>query len=213
MKTTIISILIMLASTFTSLAGNYESAMKKNIDQMYASQSESNLNDIASSFYRIAEAEKNKWLPYYYAGYSYVSITFNVEDAGVIDKYLDKAQEMINKAMEIDPKESELYVLQGLIHSMRITSPMRGMKYSGLSNEALEEAKKLNSGNPRVWFNLAQNVYHTPSMFGGGEEKALPLFEKAGVLFDTFEPPHELWPMWGREKNAEMIAEIINNRK
>jgi len=82
------------------------------------------------------------------------------------------------------------------------------MKYSSLSNEALGKAEKLNPENPRVWFCKGQNVYHTPSMFGGGSEKALPLFEKAARLFDSFETPNQLWPLWGEESNGDLIEKI-----
>ncbi|WP_255297437.1 hypothetical protein [Anaerophaga thermohalophila] len=207
MRTAILNVMIFLAAASLS-AGNYETTMKQAISEMYQSTDASELEALAGKFFRIGEAEGDKWMPYYYAAYAYISITFNIEDADAIDKHLDKAQEMIDKAMAIAPKESELFVLQGLLHSMRITSPTRGMKYSMLSNNALAEAEKLNPDNPRLWFCKAQNVYHTPAMFGGGEEKALPLYEKAAGLFDTFEPPHELWPAWGKEYNAEQIERI-----
>jgi tetratricopeptide (TPR) repeat protein len=182
--------------------------MKQSITEMYRIHSEADLEAMEGKFFRIAQAEEDKWLPYYYAAYSYISIAFFIENADAIDNHLDKAQEMLEKAFKINSEESELYVLQGLLYSMRITNPARGMKYSGLSNEALGKAEKLNPGNPRIWFCKAQNVYHTPSMFGGGTKKALPLYEKAAELFDTFEVPSELWPVWGKEINASQIAKI-----
>ncbi|PWE00104.1 tetratricopeptide repeat protein [Marinilabilia rubra] len=207
MKTLVISILVFFAAVSLS-AKNYEETMRLTILEMYKSHTSGKLNSLAGKFFRIGESEQDKWLPYYYAAYSYVSITFNVDDSDEIDASLDKAQEMLDKAMGLAPNESELYVLQGLLHSMRITSPMRGMKYSSLSREALEKATKLNPKNPRIWFCKAQNVYHTPSMFGGGAEKALPLFEKADCLFDSFKAPNALWPSWGEESNEELLEKI-----
>ncbi len=207
MKTLAILILTMMVS-YSAFAGDYESAMMQNIKEMYKSQDEKTLESIAGKFYRIGEAEKDKWLPYYYAAYTYISITYHIEDGDAIDTYLDKAQPMLDKAMELNPGESENNVLQGLIHSMRITNPMRGMKYSALSNEALEKAERLNPENPRLWFCKAQNIYYTPSMFGGGAEKAKPVFEKAAELFDTFEPKSELWPRWGEETTASQLASL-----
>lgn len=207
MKTLTIFILTAMVS-YSAFAGDYESAMKQNISEMYQSQDAQALENIAGKFYRIGEAEKDKWLPYYYAAYSYVSITYHLEDADAIDSYLDKAQPMLDKSMELNPDESENHVLQGLIYSMRITSPMRGMKFLALSNEELEKAEKLNSENPRIWLCKAQNIYHTPSMFGGGAEKAKPVFEKAAELFDTFEPKGTLWPGWGEETTASQLASI-----
>ena len=208
MKTLFLTLLVMV-SAITLNAGKYETVMKANIDKMYQTSSSDELEALASLFFRIGEAEKNKWIPYYYSSYSYVSITFSIsEDTKETDRQLDKAQEMLDKALELSPNESELYVLQGLIHSMRITSPTRGMKYSMLSNEALSRAEKLNPDNPRLWFCKAQNLFYTPSMFGGGAEKALPLYEKADRLFKAFQPPHELWPAWGETFNAQQIEKI-----
>ncbi|MGQ1890602.1 hypothetical protein ACT29H_09190 [Thermophagus sp. OGC60D27] len=208
MKTILLTIVVVLSASLSS-AGNYETVMKENIDKMYQSSSSSELETLAAKFYRIGEAEKEKWIPYYYAAYSYVTITFSIfEDTEETDRQLDKAQEMLNKALKLAPDESELYVLQGLIHSMRITTPTRGMKYSMLSNEALAQAEKLNPNNPRLWFCKAQNVLYTPAMFGGGEKKARPLYEKAARLFQSFEAPHALWPDWGEEINAQQIEKI-----
>jgi len=207
MKTLAILILSFLIS-FSTKAADYESVMKQTIDEMYQSQEVDKLESIAARFYRIGETEKDRWLPYYYSAYSYVSITYHLEDGETIDKTLDKAQSMLDKAMALNPNESENHVLQGLIHSMRITSPMRGMKYSALSNEALEKAEKLNPENPRIWFCKAQNVFYTPAMFGGGAAKARPLYEKAAELFDTFEPQSEIWPQWGRELTESQLASI-----
>lgn len=207
MKTLAILILTAMMS-HAAIAVDYESVMKQNIAEMYQSQDAQILENIAGKFYRIGEAEKDKWLPFYYAAYAYVSITFHLEDGDAIDNYLDKAQPLLDKSMELNPDESENHVLQGLIHSMRITSPSRGMKYSGLSNEALEKAEKLNPENPRVWLCKAQNIYHTPSMFGGGAQKAKPVFEKAAELFNTFEAKNTLWPGWGEETTLSQLASI-----
>ncbi|WP_010663584.1 tetratricopeptide repeat protein [Marinilabilia salmonicolor] len=207
MKTFAILILTLLTS-YSAMAADYESVMKQTIGEMYQSQEANKLENIAAKFFRIGETEKNKWLPYYYAAYSYVSITYHIEDGETIDKYLDKAQQMLEKAMALNPNESENHVLQGLIHSMRITNPMRGMKYSALSNEALEKAESLNPENPRIWLCKAQNIYYTPAMFGGGAEKAKPLYKKAADLFDTFEPQNGIWPQWGKEMVENQLASI-----
>jgi len=207
MKSVIISIIVCLF-TASVFAGDYEEVMQSSITEMVQSHTPAKLEKVAGKFFRIGEAEQNKWLPYYYAAYSYLSITFNMENADEINAYLDKAQKMLNNAKDLEPDESELYVLQGLLYSMRITSMARGMKYSSLSDEALGKAEKLDPKNPRLWFCKAQNIHHTPSMFGGGAEKALPLYKKAARLFESFEAPGPLWPAWGKKVNTEQIEKI-----
>lgn len=207
MKTLAFIIMFSMIS-YTSFSEGFESTMKETITEMYQTLDAQKLENIAGKFYRIGEAEKDEWLPYYYAAYSFVSITYLLDDGEAIDSYLDKAQPMLDKALELNPDESENYVLQGLIHSMRITNPMRGMKYSALSNEALEKAEKLNPENPRLWLCKAQNIFYTPSMFGGGAGKARPVYEKAAELFDIFEPKNAIWPGWGEELTDSQLASI-----
>ena len=203
--------IILTALIVTSIFGTiasaaaYEEVMKENIEKMYQVKSASELTSISATFYRVAQKEQDKWLPLYYASYSLVRIAFFIKDAGEIDKHLDVAQGYLDKLKEKKPKESEVHVLQALLYSMRITSPTRGMKYSMLSNGALDDAAELDLQNPRLYYCRGNNVFHTPSMFGGGKSKAKPLFEKASELFETESSGGTLMPNWGKWHNNQML--------
>ncbi|WP_282035562.1 tetratricopeptide repeat protein [Saccharicrinis aurantiacus] len=213
MKNTVFSLSIFLFSIlFTNqiTANSYEDAMTANINKMYMSQTPEDLLSISGYFYRVAETEKDKWIPLYYASYSLVRITYLIKDADVIDTYLDEAQTYVDKLLKSNPEESEIHILQAIIYSMRITSMARGMKYSGLSNASIDRAEKLNPNNPRAYYCRGNNILHTPTAFGGGKKNALPLYQKAEKLYATWRSPEKFWPDWDIKHNKKMIQKCIS---
>ncbi len=68
MKKTILSALIICfcVATFAQ-SDKYAPAMKKNIAMLDSAMQKGNAKELANNFERIGDAEKNQWLPYYYA--------------------------------------------------------------------------------------------------------------------------------------------------
>ncbi len=69
----------------------------------------------------------------------------------------------------------------------------------------LKIAIKMNPDNPRIYYLQGESIFNTPPAFGGGKEKAKPLFEKALVLFKT-DKPKPLYPNWGMQRTEEQLA-------
>ena len=194
----------------TALASNYEETMSKNIQKMYTLNSSSEFISLANQFQRVAAVEKKEWLPRYYASYCYViSTVLDEMTADEKNEKLDMAQQEMDVLKEQASNESEVYALQAFIYQLRITDMTKGMKYSGLANEALAVAEKLNPENPRVYYLRGTNKYYTPKIFGGGAEKAKPFFEKAAEKFKIFQPQNSLSPIWGKEQNEQMLASCL----
>ena len=209
MKKTVI-ILFILALTFVkSYAGNYETVMEEHIAKLYQTQNPTDLVALANTFERIGEKETNKWLPFYYASYGTVSTLFFSPQMSADEKnrQLDKAQEKLDKAMKLKSDESENYALQALIYQMRITDPSLGQKYSTMAYEALAKAEILNPENPRVFYLKGTALFYTPAQFGGGKDKAKPLFEKAARLFNAPSAMDTLAPNWGSYHNNMMLEQ------
>ncbi len=212
---TIIALTVLL-SVLTSIAfsSNYEEAMKTNILKINESKNAADFTTLANQFERIANAENDKWLPGYYAAFCYTWAT-TVGEMPADDKHklLDLAQAQIDVLMKSNKTETEIFALQAFIYQLRITDMTKGMKYSVLSNESLDEAERLNPNNPRVYYMRGTNTFYTPKSFGGGKEKAKPLFEKAAVLFDSQMPANELLPNWGKEHNSQMLKQCNEGDK
>lgn len=211
MKTLIISLIIFTA-TFTLVAQESSDYIMVMLEQKKAMKNANSIADyqnLANGFERIGNAESNQWHPLYYAGLCYVNMSFFNSTAVQKDAYLDKAQSFIDKAMEIHPDESEIYVLQALTYQGRIQvdAAQRGMTFSQKAAQSVNEAKEYNPENPRAFYLLGMNVLHTPEAFGGGAANACPLFKKADELFIAEKPEHVLSPTWGSEGNQKQIAQ------
>lgn len=206
---TCLSIVISLSYAQNS---SYEEMMKESVNQLWNSRSEKEFLTVANKFEMISKKDESKWLPLYYLSLSEVIMCHNLADKTNIDMYLDDAQKVLDKALEINGSESELYVLQGMLYQARISvAPVsRGQKYSVLAATVFETAKTLNPDNPRIYYLSGMNILGTPKMFGGGKENALPFFNIAKEKFDNFELSDELLPNWGNVDNIKMIQYCMN---
>jgi hypothetical protein len=164
----------------------------------------------ANQFERIARAEQERWLPYYYSAYSLVLLSFEESDGEQKDLLLDRAQQNLDQALELKPDESEIYVLQAFLYPSRIlVDPMgRGMLYMEKMFAALEKARTLDEDNPRIYFLEGVNTLNLPPAMGGGPEAALPILLEARKKFQEFECKDPLWPTWGEETTLAELEKL-----
>ena len=213
-KNIILLTAILIATGFSTFAANYEETMKQNIEKLNQLRSANELTELANQFDRIGQKETKEWLPEYYAAYSYMSILFFNTDLTPEQKkgYIEKAQGHIDKTLAINDKESEIYVLLGMLYSLSITDASNAYQLSTQSNEALAKAEKLNPNNPRIYYLKGLNVYHTPAEFGGGASVAKPLFVKAESLFKQQKSKNPLMPQWGEYNNNMVLSQCGENK-
>ncbi|MBF9221058.1 hypothetical protein [Hymenobacter ruricola] len=160
---------------------------------------------------RAASARPTDWLPRYYQARGYLKLAFGGADSDQADKLLDQAEAALAQAQKLPgADQAEILVLRAYIYQGRIqAAPMtRGPVYTGRVHEALEQALKLSPDNPRAYLVLANDAYFRPAMFGGGAEKAKPLYEKSKALFATFKPATALSPSWGEGNATATLARI-----
>ena len=188
----------------------YEKAMKKNLSNIDSALDVMSMLAIANGFERIAFAEKDKWLPYYYASFMYVLAGYSDTTVSKKDGYLDKANTFINIADSLEENESEIYTLKGMIAQARLqVDPMnRWMKYGAESTDNFNQAMKLDNLNPRPEYLKGVGLYYTPEQFGGGPKTAKPLLGKSLEKFNLFVPENDLMPNWGREMVEKLLQQI-----
>jgi len=193
----------------------YEKAMKKNLSKIDSAMNVGSMLDAANGFERIAFAEKDKWLPYYYSAFMLTLASFTDTTADNKDGYLDKADNFINIADSLEEDESEIYVLKGMIAQARMQiDPMnRWMKYGPIANNNFLKAMKIDTLNPRPEYLQGISLYYTPEQFGGGSAAAKPLLENSLEKFNQFIPDNELMPSWGREMVEQMLKKIETETK
>lgn len=202
--------LITISSVASGQEDRYTAAMKNAIELMDQAAGPAEFTECANRFERIASAEKDRWLPNYYAAYSLVVMSFEEQDGEKRDQILDRAQELLDRAFQLQPEESELHVLQAFLYPSRImVDPMgRGMQYVELMFASLESAKALDPDNPRIYFLDGVNKLNLPPSMGGGAEVAKPILEEALSKYDAFSNPDPLWPTWGEDATRAELEKL-----
>ena len=89
---------------------------------------------------------------------------------------------------------------------MIVDPQSRWMTYGQEAAGALKKGMELDPNNPRLYYLQAMGIFGTPEQFGGGKEKAKPIFEKAVTLFKS-ENSKPLYPHWGQQQAEEKLAE------
>jgi hypothetical protein len=205
MKSILLSLMLFGVLVSSAQSDRYTEAMKKNLVLFDSSKTTADYQALANTFERIGEAEKTQWLPYYYAALALATSGWN-------DPNLDKdanstrINTLCDKAVALD-NNSEIYALRNMAatQQMLVDPQTRWQTYGMQATKDLDEGLKLNPDNPRLYFLRGESIFNTPPAFGGGKEKAKPIFEKALALFKE-DKPKPLHPNWGKERTEEELA-------
>jgi hypothetical protein len=208
----LIFLTILFAVTITAFAQSekYTAAMKTNIAEINtAFTNPATFLQLANRFERIAMAEKNQWLAYYYAAYCQVNYGFMEQDKSKTDDIADKATALINVADSMMPNNSEISCIKSMIASchMMVDPMTRWQEYGQASSENMEKAMQQDPTNPRPYMLKGQGLKYTPEQFGGGCKTAKPELQTAVDKFATFKPASELHPNWGKEYTDGLLKE------
>ena len=211
-KLIIVAVLLSLSFLSFSQSDKYVAAMKKNIAAIDTSfKNPANLLILANNFERIAAAEKNQWLAYYYAAFCEVNYGFMEQDKDKVDGFADKATDLITKADSLMPNNSEVSCIKSMIASchMMVNPMQRWQEYGAESNGNMEKAMEQDPSNPRPYYLKGQGLKYTPEQFGGGCKTAKPALQTALDKYDAFKPASELSPSWGKQQ-VEMLIKGCN---
>lgn len=208
MKQLIITLCMFLAVAASAQNEKFIGAMQSRMEAYKTAKAPQDFLDISNAFERIAEAEKNQWLAYYYAAHAQVLHGYMLAqtNAAALDPIADKAEQLINKADALEPNNSEITCVKSMIAQLRMmVNPMqRFQQYGTLATELLEKAKQQDPTNPRPYALQSQSLFYTPAQFGGGCTTAKPIAEQGMKLEEAFKPKTELHPKWGKQQ-FEMV--------
>ncbi|WP_301922533.1 hypothetical protein [Ferruginibacter sp.] len=211
MKKLILSAIVLLATVVAfAQSEKFTAAMKKNLSAMDSSfKNAPELLNVANNFERIANAEKNQWLPYYYAAFCQVNYGFMEPDKDKIDGYADKATLLIAKADSLSPNNSEISCIKSMIASCHLmVNPMqRWQEYGQESSSNMDAAIHQDATNPRPYFLKGQGLKYTPEQFGGGCKTAKPQLQTALDKYATFKPASDISPNWGKERVENLMKD------
>ncbi len=206
--------LLFSAAIFCTIASHaqsdkYNDAMQKTLGIMGSAKTSA--DDIAASaaFERIGDAEKTQWAPYYYAGLSLSSLGWRDQSIDK-DANSEKIKIFCDKAEAVAPDntaKSEIESLRNMAATQQMmVDPQTRWQTSGMeAGAALQKGMALDANNPRLYYLQGMSLFGTPEQFGGGKDKAKPMFEKAVELFKTAQPK-PLYPNWGKEQAEAQLA-------
>ncbi|GAA4281024.1 hypothetical protein [Gaetbulibacter aestuarii] len=203
MKKSVIIIAALLCIGNVNAQSNYEKGMQKAFE-LWGSDSAQAIN----IFERIAQAEKNNWLPYYYASQINIINSFGETDVKKMTLQLNKAQDYLNDATAISKNNPELMVLQAMLHTAWIAYD--GATYGGLLSgkvaELYNKAELLAPDNPRVVFCKAEWNIGKAQYFGEDMQAYCKDVEHALELFAKFKPESAFYPNWGENRAKQLLG-------
>ncbi|MDF2933722.1 MAG: hypothetical protein K0R36_3053 [Chryseobacterium sp.] len=209
MRKQILSFTLVLFSLLSFAQSTYEKVMKEKIGKIETCKTTEDFQVLANDFQRIADKEKGKWQPNYYAAFSYIQkgrILMRENKVQGLDEVADQAQKYLDDAQNVD-KNAETQLLQKMIYSLKMmVNPMeRYMTYGTKATEQFNSAEKLDPNNPRIALIKAEDVYFTPEQYGGSKEKGIELFKQALEKFNSYKTKTDLDPNWGKSEAEYFI--------
>ncbi|WP_153800210.1 hypothetical protein [Foetidibacter luteolus] len=183
----------------------FTGAMKKNLAQFDSVKTTQDYTNLANNFERIGDAEKTQWLPYYYAGLALTTAAWSDQSLDK-DKNAEKVKALCDKAEAIE-KNAEILTIRNMAatQQMMVDPQNRWQTYGMEAGSALQKGMQIDPNNPRLYYLQGMSIFNTPEQFGGGKDKAKPIFEKAVALFKAAQPK-PLYPNWGQKQAEDMLA-------
>ena len=201
----ILAVAMLVSVASFSQTDKYTQAMQKNLAFLDSAKTAADLNTASAAFERIADAEKTQWLPYYWAAEAKVRIGW-IDNSVDKDKLAEEAKAIIAKGEAINDN-AEFATLRNMAatQQMLVNPQERWQTYGAEASAALQKGMQLDPKNPRLYYLQGMSLFNTPEQFGGGKEKAKPVFQKAVDLYKT-EEKKPLYPTWGAQLADEMLA-------
>jgi hypothetical protein len=168
-------------------------------------------------FSRIADAQKNQWLPYYYAAFCNAKVGWlkQNDDPDNIEPFANKAEEEIKKAQSLldSTKQktalSETYCVQSMINRARvfINPQTYGPQYGPAASNYAHLAAQIDTDNPRALYLEGWEKFATPKMWGGDKTKAKELLTTAKQKLENNTAPG-IEPHWGKKEVEEILKQL-----
>lgn len=198
-------IAFIVIATFTKAQTNFEKGMTSAFELWETNK----IDEAANLFERIANAEKDNWLPHYYIAQINSIKSWNEKDATVLKSQLDKAQEHLGIAMRLSKNNPEISVMQAQIYTNWIAfdGMTYGMKYSAKVSELYAKAFELDPKNPRVAACKAEWDMGSAKYFGKDTAPYCKDIEASLELFDNYKPMSKLHPTWGKNRAEQEVID------
>jgi hypothetical protein len=160
----IITLIALVFAVSLSAQSQYEKGMAKAFELWRAQKN----TEASQLFERISKAEKENWLPPYYAATIEIIGSFGLKDEAVLKARLNKAQAFLDSSTTISPDNPEILITQALLNTayMAFDGQKYGMSMSMKNGGLYGKALKLAPNNPRVVMSKAEADMGAARFFG-----------------------------------------------
>ncbi len=196
-------LVIYLLTQVTYSQTKFEQGMQQAFNLMAENKNE----EAANTFERIALVATDNWLPYYNLALLKTRTTFEMKDKAKVEAELKIAQEFADKADDISPDNSEIYVLKALINVAKIVmDPMtNGASLSGLTTDLYLKAIRLDKNNPRAHSGLVEFEMGGARYFNQDLSPYCKRLQASIALYDNYKPESKYYPNWGKDRVLEVL--------
>jgi len=165
--------------------------------------------EASNLFERIATADMDNWLPYYYVAQVNTFASFGEKDGEKLSGQLAKAREFLDVAKAISPDNPEILVQEALINTawLAYDGATYGMEMSQRNMLIYQRAMALAPDNPRVVLSKAEWDMGTARYFGKDTTPYCGEVERALELFATFKSDLPFYPNWGKDRAEQVLAD------
>ncbi|MDH7447092.1 hypothetical protein [Aquimarina sp. 2201CG14-23] len=195
-------IIIIILTFFTVTTVNSQAAYEKGMNKAFELWGNQKNDEAVNLFERIGKAEKENWLPYYYAAQIHIITTFNIKDAEEIESRLKKAQNYLNEAKIFSKDNAEILILEAMLNTAYVVyDPANyGMTHSPKVEQLYQKAKVLEPQNPRAILYHAEWQMGSAKFWGKDPKSFCPEIEKAILYFETAASTIPFYPDWGKDQ-------------
>ncbi|RKS96556.1 hypothetical protein [Chryseobacterium defluvii] len=213
MKKYLLSFALILSSLTVFAQTAYEKVMTEKIAKLEACKSPEDFQTLANDFQRIAEKEKDKWQPFYYAAFSFIQkgrVQMRENKTQDLDASADQALKYLALTESIaDNAEIRLLKKMAFSLKMMVNPAQRYMTDGAKAATEMTAAEKLEPDNPRIALIKAEDMYFTPEQYGGSKTKGLEMFKLALEKFNSYKPKTALDPNWGKAEAEYFISQPV----
>ena len=211
----IIAISILMYSV-TYAQDAYTQQMQAIVTRLDNANSVKDYEQLATTFERVADAQKTQWLPYYYAAFTNAKIGWlKQDDPDNIEPFVNKAEEEIKKARALldtskqKQELSEVYCVLSMLNQAKvfINPPTYGPKYGPAARQYMKLAEATNPDNPRMLYLEGWQKFATPKMWGGDKTKAKELLITAKQKLENNSAPG-IEPHWGKKEVDDVLKQL-----
>ncbi|WP_025740089.1 tetratricopeptide repeat protein [Aquimarina pacifica] len=199
--------IIILFSIFTLTIGNAQTPYEKGMSKAFELWKSTKQDEAINLFERIAKAEKENWLPYYYAAQVHITTTFGNKNKEEIESRLTKAREYLNEAKTWSKDNAEILIMEALLNTAYVVydGANYGMTLSPKIEELYRNAKQIEPENPRAILQHAEWKMGGAKFFGKDPNVFCPEIEKAILYFEKESSEIPFYPAWGKDRAQKSL--------